>query len=100
MKTTFPLQKNQRQTYQILKSCLFLTLFFNGIFAVQAQKAHFPLSVFSKDYKPNNSNLSTVKNSSPSVHPTGTGTWIPLANLAPHNNNGGMLLLSDGTVLV
>ncbi len=28
------------------------------------------------------------------------GTWTPIANLAPHGSGGGMLLLSDGTVLV
>ncbi len=27
------------------------------------------------------------------------GTWVPLTNLAPNQNQGGMLLLSDGTVI-
>src|SRR4051812_48708120 len=99
MKKIIPIQKSQRQTFRVLKVCLFFILLFAGIFVVKAQKIPPPLAAFSKDYKPNYFHPSTVKNSSPGVHSTGTGTWIPLANLVPTYNLGGMLLLSDGTVL-
>src|SRR5690349_13087285 len=99
MKNSSHPSKNPRQTFWLLKACLFFILIFAGIFVVKSQKIPPPLAAFSKDYKPNYSHPSTVKNLSPGVHSTGTGTWIPLANLAPIYNLGGMLLLSDGTVL-
>jgi hypothetical protein len=35
-----------------------------------------------------------------SVHMKAQGTWVPLTNIAPDTSAGGMVLLTDGTVLV
>src|SRR6478609_1028250 len=91
--------KNQLQTFSITKACPLFLLLFAGIFIAKAQKAPLPLSVFSKDYQPNHSNTVTSENPPPAVHAAATGVWKHLPRLAPHYNFGGMLLLSDGTVL-
>ena len=82
-----------------VRACLIL-LFISGSFQfLKAQKIRYPLSTASKNYKPDKSQSRQVSVAHPvNLSPT-AGTWTSLAHLPAYSCGGGMLLLSDGTVL-
>src|SRR4051794_37772770 len=101
MKKILQPEKSLMQTFWVLKTCLFCSLLLTGIFSVKAQqKFPPPLNAESREHKPGiDSHVPPVNNPLASQLTPTTGTWTPVAPLAPHKNSGGMLLLSDGTVL-
>ena len=93
MKTICQSKESQRLTLWMLKICMAFILLFAGIAAVKAQhKFPAPVSAALKNGKP-------LSPPAPPPPPA-VGTWTPVATLAPNNNLGGLLLLSDGSALV
>ncbi|MBV9963906.1 MAG: fibronectin type III domain-containing protein [Parafilimonas sp.] len=99
MKKNLHAQKTFRYLIFNPKIFLILLVFAGKSELLKAQKIHYPLSISSKDYKPaqTQSKITTLKHPV-NLSPT-AGTWTALTNSPAFVCGGGMLLLSDGTVL-
>ncbi len=101
MKTNVQLKKNEHPFYRTYLFCLLLMCLSGTFNTLLAQTVpvhiHMKHPIFTvADFK---RARATSSKASLSPAPVATGTWTALANLAPNSNVGGMLLLSDGTVL-
>lgn len=93
-------KKLNGQTLLVTKLSLIFILMLASIQILNAQTIPYPLSKLSKNYKPDKTQPASATSNSSSFIPSPTaGSWSPVVNPAPYYSGGGMLLLSDGTVL-
>ena len=99
------MRKNLRTQKKLIYSvfnvriCLILIVIAGCFQFSYAQTLHYPLSKHSRNYKPGKTQTSLLKNDPAFVPPSTAGTWTALTNSPAYACGGGMLLLSDGTVL-
>ncbi len=92
-------KKQKKQISSIIKLCLITSFMIAGIQSLNAQKTPYPLSIVSKNYKPDKNLSSATKTNSVFKAAPTAGSWTALTHFPAFGCNGGMILLSDGTVL-